>query len=46
MMILYIFGKEIDWIHQELSSILENNMANKSAGYRARGLKLLKLMKT
>lgn len=44
MTCLYIFGKESDWIHQELRDILEENMAKKSCGYKARGLKILKLM--
>ena len=29
---LYIFGKEQQWIHQELQIILEENMAYKSSG--------------
>ncbi len=44
MTCLYYLGKEIDWIYNELAPILESNIAAKSAGYRARGKKILDLI--
>lgn len=41
MSILYVLGKEEEWIHKELKHILENKMENKSCGYKARGKKIL-----
>lgn len=41
MNVLYIFGKEEKWIHNELSYILKENMHRKSCGYKARGKKIL-----
>lgn len=42
---LYLLGKEIDWIHPELITILERDYKSQSKGYQARARQLLKLMK-
>ena len=34
---LYIFGKNYDWVHQELKLIIEQNMMQESAAYKSRG---------
>jgi len=34
---LYLLGTEIDWIHPELKIIIEQNIPNKTAAYKARG---------
>lgn len=44
MTVLYIIGKEFDWVHPELKNILLENIDSKSARYKARSLKLIKLM--
>jgi hypothetical protein len=41
MYVLYLLGSEIDWIHPELKTIIEQNMNQKSAGYRAQGRKII-----
>ncbi|AOW19999.1 hypothetical protein [Urechidicola croceus] len=38
---LYLFGKEIDWVHRELMLILEQEIVNGSPAYKARGKKIL-----
>lgn len=46
MYALYLLGSEIDWIHPELRTIIEQNMYQKSAGYKAQGRKIInKIMK-
>ncbi|SHI76303.1 hypothetical protein SAMN04488096_104150 [Mesonia phycicola] len=42
MLTLYLLGKENDWVHPELKSILEQNYASGSAGYKARARQILK----
>jgi hypothetical protein len=37
MNMLYVFGKNYDWVHQELKLIIEQNMMNESAAYKSRG---------
>ena len=32
---LFLFGKEIDWIHQELLLVLQQNYSNGSGGYKS-----------
>lgn len=34
---LYIFGKNYDWVHEELKLILQQNIPKESAAYKARG---------
>jgi len=41
MEFLYIFGKNTDWVHNELKLILERNLAYESCGYIARGRKII-----
>ena len=41
MLCLYYLGRENDWIHPELRQILERNIPGGSAGYKARGKKIL-----
>lgn len=38
---LFLFGKEVDWVHEELKTILEQEIAYGSAAYKARGKKML-----
>ena len=38
---LFLIGTEIEWIHHELKTILEQNIYNKSAGYKAQGRQIL-----
>jgi hypothetical protein len=38
---LYLFGKNIDWVHEELQLIIEQNIIRESCGYKARGKKIL-----
>ena len=39
---LFLLGTEIEWIHNELKTIIEQNIHRKSAGYKAQGRKILK----
>lgn len=41
MTALYFLGTEQDWIHPELKTILETNIHQGSAGYKARGRSVL-----
>jgi len=41
MEMLFLFGKKEGWIHQELQLILQQNIVNESAAYKARGKKIL-----
>ena len=41
MQSLLLLGKEFNWIHPELKIILEQNIPNKSVGYKSRALKIL-----
>lgn len=34
---LYLLGKHIDWVHEELQLILQQNISRESAAYKARG---------
>ena len=38
---LYLLGTEIDWVHPELKTLIEQNMNKKSAAYIAQGRKIL-----
>jgi len=42
MTALYFLGTEYGWIHPELTAIIVRNIENKSAGYKARGKRILK----
>lgn len=42
---LYIMGKDFEWIHPELQSILLKHITEKSAGYKARAKKILSRIK-
>lgn len=42
---LYLFGKERDWIHKELTVILEQDYTTQSAGFKARAKRTLKKIK-
>lgn len=44
MNVLYIFGKNSDWVHRELKLIIEQNIMNESAAYKARGKMTLALI--
>jgi len=39
---LFLFGKEIDWVHGELKLILQQEISNGSPAYKARAKKILK----
>jgi len=41
MEMLFLFGKNYNWVHNELQLILQKNMANESPAYQARGKKIL-----
>jgi hypothetical protein len=41
---LYLLGKDYDWVYEELKLVIEQNMASGSAGYKARGKKILALI--
>ncbi|WP_372793213.1 adenylosuccinate lyase [Lutibacter sp.] len=41
MELLFLFGKNKDWIHKELHLIIQQNITNESAAYHARGKKIL-----
>ncbi|PVW14742.1 adenylosuccinate lyase [Marixanthomonas spongiae] len=41
MTALYYLGTEFEWIHHQLRQILEQNIHQGSAGYKARGKKIL-----
>lgn len=41
---LYIFGKNYDWVHNELKLIIEQNIMTESAAYKARGKMTLALI--
>ncbi|MFK5959342.1 MAG: adenylosuccinate lyase [Lutibacter sp.] len=45
MEMLYLFGKNEKWIHQELQLIIQQNIINESAAYKARGKKILSWIK-
>jgi len=45
MTALYYLGTEFKWIHPELSEIIESNILSASAGYQARGKRILKHIK-
>lgn len=42
MITLYLFGKEMDWVHPELRIILEQDYVSQSAAYKARARQILK----
>ncbi|QIE60782.1 hypothetical protein G5B37_14825 [Rasiella rasia] len=44
MLALYYLGTEIDWIHPELATIINQNLPQESAGYVNRGQKVLALI--
>ena len=37
MTTLFLFGKNYDWVHEELKLIIQQNMAKETAAYKARG---------
>jgi len=41
MEFLFLFGKNHNWVHEELQLIIQQNMINESAAYQARGKKIL-----
>lgn len=45
MNFLFLLGKNYDWVHEELKLIIEQNMMNESAAYKARGKITLQLIK-
>lgn len=45
MTALYYIGTEIDWIHPELQTIIEQHIHQGSAGYKSRGAKILSQIK-
>lgn len=44
MTALYFLGTEIAWIHPELTTIIQQNLSQGSAGYKSRGHKTLELI--
>lgn len=43
---LFLFGKEFDWVHNELRLVIQQEISNGSAAYKARGKRtLLKIIK-
>lgn len=46
MQTLFLLGNKFDWIHNELSLIIEKNIPTASTGYKNRGRKVLKAIKT
>ncbi|MFD0963562.1 hypothetical protein ACFQ1O_06070 [Pseudofulvibacter geojedonensis] len=42
---LYHLGKDIDWVHEELKLVIEQNYAHESVAYQARGRMILKKLK-
>lgn len=38
---LFLFGKDTDWVHEELQLVLQKEIANGSPAYKARGKKIL-----
>lgn len=45
MLCLFYLGTEFRWIQNELKSILQENIPRGSAGYRARGKKILQMIR-
>ena len=41
MELLFLFGKNEDWIHQELQLIIQQNIIKETAAYKVRGEKIL-----
>lgn len=46
MQTLYLFGKEVDWVHNELQYIISTKVIHESKGCKARGQKILALINT
>jgi hypothetical protein len=44
MNVLYLLGKNSDWVHQELKAIIEQHIVTESAAYKARGKITLSLI--
>ncbi|KJD33359.1 adenylosuccinate lyase [Tamlana nanhaiensis] len=42
---LFLFGKDFDWIHPELKTILERDFSQQSAAFKARAKRILKKLK-
>ena len=42
MEVLFLFGKEVDWVHEELKLILAQEISGGSPAYKARAKKILK----
>jgi len=45
MQTLYLLGKNYDWVHTELALTIKQNISHESSGYKARGKKILRLLK-
>lgn len=45
MEILFLFGKETNWVHQELKQIIQQDFYNQSAGYKAKAKQILNKIK-
>ncbi len=45
MQTLYLLGKNYDWVHTELALIIQQNISRESGAYKARGKKILHLLK-
>ena len=46
MISLFHLGKDINWIHEELQLVIEQNYAQESAAYKARARMVLKKLST
>jgi len=46
MTTLYLFGKNSNWIHSELYTIIQKDVIHQSKGCEARGKKIMKLIKS
>ena len=42
---LFMFGKEKDWVHDELKLIIQQEIMNGSPAYKSRGKRILKQLK-
>jgi hypothetical protein len=42
---LFLFGKEYDWVHPELTNILEQDFSTQSSGFKIRAKRILKKIK-
>ncbi len=42
---LFLFGKETNWVHQELAQLLQQDFYNQSAGFKAKAKQILNKIK-